>query len=87
MFIPEVSEGESLSSWMYRITLQRMFNRNFDASHIGEFEAGEMWAHVTLSSTGDPDFWILTECCHPSSSATVLRENIWPRSSARASNR
>lgn len=56
MFISEVSEGESLSSWMYRITLQTMCNRNFDASHIGEFETGEMWTNVTLSSTGDPDF-------------------------------
>jgi len=56
MFIPEVSEGESLSSWMYRIALQGMCNRYFDASHIGEFEAGEMWAHATHSSVSDPDF-------------------------------
>jgi hypothetical protein len=56
MSIPEVSEGESLSSWMYRIALQGECNRHDEVSCIGKFEGGQAGTDVILSVADDPDF-------------------------------
>jgi hypothetical protein len=56
MSIPEISEGESLSSWMHRIALLGERSGLDKVNYISEFECGQAGADIMLSEAADPDF-------------------------------